>query len=265
MTRRFIDLSNALADDVPADPPGFGPSLTYISHEDGAVQLAGCFPGLTVADLPDQQGWASERAVLTTHNGTHMDAPWHYHATQDAALPSGSRRAMTIDELPLDWCWRPGVKLDFRQLADGHVVTAQQVEQELTRIGHQLQPLDIVVVNTAAGAAYGQPDYVATGCGMGREATLYLTSRGVRVVGIDGWSWDPPFVHTNERWQQTRDSAIIWEGHKAGRDIGYFQMEKMRNLDALPPTGFSVVCFPVKVQRGSAGWVRAVGVVEDGT
>ncbi len=48
------------------------------------------------------------------------------------------------------------------------------MEAELTRIGHDLQPLDIVVVNTSAGVSYGQPDYVASGCGMGREATLYL-------------------------------------------------------------------------------------------
>jgi hypothetical protein len=54
-----------------------------------------------------------------------------------------------------------------------------------------LKPLDIVLVNTAAGARYGQPDYVNRGCGMGREATLYLTSRGVRVTGTDGWSWMP--------------------------------------------------------------------------
>ena len=33
-------------------------------------------------------------------------------------------------------------------------------------------------MNTSAGAAYGRPDYVAKGCGMGREATLYLLERG---------------------------------------------------------------------------------------
>ena len=58
-------------------------------------------------------------------------------------------RAITIDEVPLDWCFQPGVKLDFRHLPDGYVVTAADVEAELERIGHVLQPLDIVVVNTA--------------------------------------------------------------------------------------------------------------------
>ena len=131
------------------------------------------------------------------------------------------------------------------------------------RIGHRLRPFDIVVVNTAAGAAYGGADYVATGCGMGREATLYLAWQGVRVVGTDGWSWDAPFVHTARRWAATKDPAIIWEGHKAGREIGYFQMEKLHNLELLPSLGFEIACFPVKIRAASAGWVRAVGIVED--
>jgi kynurenine formamidase len=155
------------------------------------------------------------------------------------------------------------VKLDFRSLPDGHVVSAAEVEAELDRIGHKLAPLDIVVVNTAAGAAYGAPDYVDRGCGMGRDATLYLTSRGVRITGTDGWSWDAPFVHTARRYAQTKDPSIIWEGHKAGRDIGYCHLEKLHNLETLPGDGFTIACFPHKIRGASAGWTRAVAIFEE--
>src|SRR5690606_8324487 len=124
-----------------------------------------------------------------------MDAPWHYHPTMDHG-----KRAITIDEVPLDWCFRPGVKLDFRHLPDGHVVTAAEIEAELARIGHELQPLDIVVINTSAGAAYGKDEFLNKGCGVGREGTLYLTERGVRVTGTDAWSWDAAFSHTAKRF-----------------------------------------------------------------
>jgi kynurenine formamidase len=97
---------------------------------------------------------------------------------------------------------------------------------------------------------------------MGREATLYLTSRGVRVTGIDAWGWDAPFVHTRKRWLETHDPSIIWEGHKAGREIPYCHMEKLCNLEQLPDHDFIVACFPHKVKRGSAGWTRAVALVE---
>ena len=151
----------------------------------------------------------------------------------------------------------------MKDLPDGYVATATDVEAELARIGHALKPLEIVLVNTAAGAAYGRPDYVATGCGMGREATLFLLRQGVRVTGTDGWSWDAPFVHTREKYLKTGDAGLIWEGHKAGREIGYCHIEKLHNLEALPPAGFTVSCLPVKVRAGSAGWTRAVAILPE--
>jgi kynurenine formamidase len=172
------------------------------------------------------------------------------------------KRAITIDEVPLDWCFQPGVKLDFRHFPDGYVATAKDVEAELRRISHTLSPLEIVVVNTSAGMAYGRTDYVAKGCGMGRDATMYLLERGVRVTGIDGWSWDAPFVFTKGKYAETGDASLIWEGHRAGREIGYCHIEKLHNLEALPPTGFTVSCFPVKVRGGSAGWTRAVAIID---
>ena len=146
-----------------------------------------------------------------THNGTHLDAPYHFASTMNRG-----ERAITIDEVPLEWCFQPGVKLDFRAKPDGHVVTADEVEQELKRIDHTLQPFDIVLVNTRAGTAYGT---------------------------------------------KTGDASLIWEGHKAGRDIGYCHLEKLHNLEALPAHGFTVACFPVKIRGASAGWTRAVALL----
>jgi kynurenine formamidase len=263
MPRRFIDLSVPIQNGIESDPPGAEPHIEYVHHAESWPALARSFPGLTAEDLPEGMGWAVERIRLSTHNGTHMDAPWHFHPTQDAALPGGPVRAQTIEEIPLDWCLRPGVKLDFRKFADGYVATAADVQAELARIGYELKPLDIVVVNTAAGGRYGQKGYVASGCGMGREATLWLCGQGVKIVGTDGWSWDAPFVHTARRWMETHDPSIVWEGHKAGREIGYFQMEKLGNLEALPSFGFDIACFPVKIKDASAGWIRACAILDD--
>ena len=261
--RRFVDLSVPLQAGIASDPPGHLPEIDYYDHRQTAAEVVSFFPGATVDDLPDGEGWAIERVRITTHNGTHLDAPYHFSATMDASTPVGRRRAITIDEVPLEWCLQPAVKLDFRHFPDGYVVTARDVEQELARIGHVLAPLEIVVVNTSAGTHYGQPDYVGKGCGVGRDATLYLLERGVRLTGTDAWSWDAPFTYTAGRYAEEHDPSIIWEGHRAGREIGYCHIEKLHNLEALPANGFEISCFPVKVHAASAGWTRAVAIFRE--
>jgi kynurenine formamidase len=258
MARKFVDLSIYLENDVLSDPPAFAPKIQYFTHEHTFEQIEPFFPGLKKEDLPDGEGWAVEMINLSTHNGTHLDAPYHFHPTMNKG-----ERAITIDEVPLEWCFQPGVKLDFRHLPDGYVVTAQDVEAELARIGHALAPLEIVVVNTRAGSRYGNPDYVLAGCGMGYEATMYLLERGVRLTGTDAWSWDAPFVHTAKKYGETHDASLIWEGHKAGRDIGYCHLEKLHNLESLPASGFYISCFPHKIRGASAGWTRAVAIFDE--
>ena len=258
MQRRFIDLSMHLENDVQSDPPGLGPKIDYHAHKGTFEQMSPFFPGLKQSDLPDGEAWAVEDVQLNTHNGTHLDAPYHFASTMD-----GGQRAITIDEVDLNWCFQPGVKLDFSKLPNGYVVQPSDVEAELRRIGHTLQPLEIVLVNTAAGRAYGSPEYTRSGCGMGYEATMYLLERGVRLTGTDAWSWDAPFAYTAQKYAESGDASLIWEGHKAGRDIGYCHLEKLHNLEALPSSGFYVSCFPVKIRGASAGWTRAVAIFDD--
>jgi kynurenine formamidase len=136
------------------------------------------------------------------------------------------------------------------------------VEDAFRQIRYVPRPFDIVLMNTSAGTAYGTPAYLGAGCGFGREATLWLLERGIVVVGTDAWSWDAPFPFTRARFAQAGDPSIIWEGHKAGREKAYCQIEKLANLEQLPPTGFTVSCFPVKIKRASAGFARVVALLD---
>lgn len=259
---KLVDLSIVLENDVLSDPPMLAPKIEYRGHRDTLGEFMALLPGTTEADYPDGEAAAAEWVHLTTHSGTHLDAPWHYHSTMDAKR-GGPRPSSTIDQIPLEWCFQPGVKLDFRGLPDGYVCTAGDVEKELKRIGHELKPLEIVLINTRAGSRQGQNDYLDAGCGMGYEATMYLLERGVRVTGTDAWSWDAPFSYTAKRFAETHDARLLWEGHKAGRDIGYCHLEKLTNLETLPPDGFTVSCFPSRIRGASAGWTRAVAIFPD--
>ena len=261
MSRRLVDISVSLQAGIASDPPALLPAIEYLDHHATAQPIAEYF-GIAVDQLPRGEYCAIENCTISTHNGTHLDAPYHFFSSMNHALKPGGEPSIRIDEVPLEWCFQPAVKLDFRTYDDGYVLTPDDIKVELKRIGHTLSPLEIVVVNTRAGSRYGEADYIDAGCGVGKAATLWMLQQGVRLVGTDGWSWDAPFSHTKRKIQEGGDAGLIWEGHRAGREIGYCHLEKLHNLEALPPDGFQVVCFPVKVHRASAGWTRAVAIID---
>ena len=257
--RRFVDLSIAIEPDLPSDPPLMIPKIDYITHAMGAEQMTDFFPGVKKEQLPGSLGWAMEFITLTTHSGTHLDAPFHYHPTMDQG-----ERALTIDEIPMDWCFNNAVLLDFRHKGDGERITVDDVKKELERIQYTIKPLDIVLVQTGAEEAWGSEQYLVKGAGMDRESTLYILEQGVKVVGIDAWSWDRPLPFLAKEFQETGDPKVIWEAHFAGIEKGYCHMEKMANLSAIGrPHGFQVCCFPIKIKGASAGWTRPVAIIED--
>lgn len=259
MGKRFVDLSIAIEDGLPSDPPAMIPKVYYMEHKDGAQSMAEFFPGMDPEkELPEGLGWAVEILTLSTHSGTHLDAPWHYHPTMDRGAAS-----LTIDEVPLEWCMGPGVVLDFRDFPDGYRIEPADVEKTLERMDYRLKEGDIVLVMTGADKYWGRPEYLMKGCGMGREATLWILEHGVKVTGTDAWSWDRPFSYIIRDYQESKDASLIWEGHFASIERGYCHIEKLANLDALPPHGFTFFCFPVKIKKASAGWIRAVAMVED--
>jgi kynurenine formamidase len=256
--RRFVDLSVTIESGLPSDPPMMIPRVDHIDHTMGTASMLEFFPGLKKEQLPGGVGWAVEFLSLATHSGTHLDAPYHYHPMMDRGKP-----AATIDEIPLEWCFGDGVLLDFRHKGDGERITVADVSKELDRIRYEIKPMDIVLVQTGADAFWGKPEYLIKGAGMDRESTLFLTEKGVRVVGIDAWSWDRPLPYLAKEFMEIGDPKVIWEAHFAGIEIGYCHMEKMANLSAIGrPYGFTVCCFPVKIKRASAGWTRPVAIIE---
>jgi kynurenine formamidase len=256
--RRFVDLSIAIEAGLPSDPPMMIPQINYVDHGQGAEQMKDFFPGMKKEELPGGLGWALEFMTLTTHSGTHLDAPYHYHPTMDGGVP-----ALTIDEIPLEWCFGDGVVLDFRHKKDGERITVKDLRAALEKIRYTIKPLDIVLIQTGADRAWGTPEYLVKGAGMERESTLYLLEKGVKVVGTDAWSWDRPLPFIAEEFKKTKDPRVIWEAHFAGIEIGYCHMEKMANLAAIGRSqGFTVCCFPVKIKGASAGWCRPVAILE---
>ncbi len=101
------------------------------------------------------------------------------------------------------------------------------------------------------------------GPGVSAEATRWLFEHGVRVMGIDAWGWDAPLDVQAKEAIERDEPGIFWAAHQCG--LPYSQIERLTNLAALPSTGFTVACFPLKVQRASAAPARVVAILEGET
>jgi kynurenine formamidase len=252
---RVGDLSAPIQASPPELPDALRTDIAYDDHAAGAQQIEAML-GVPPRLLRDGEGWAVETFTrFGTHNSTHVDAPYHYNST------IAGERARTIDELPLEWFFGPGVVLDMAHKADGDPMTAAEAEAALTAAGHELRAGDIVLVRTGRDAFYAELDYMARGPGVTAEATRWLCERGVRVMGIDAWGWDAP-LHLQAAEAIERDEpGIFWAAHQA--DLEYCQIERLFNLGELPPTGFRVACFPLRIVGGSAGPTRAVAILDE--
>jgi kynurenine formamidase len=250
-----VDLSAPIVASSPETPEPLRTEIQFADHAAGAKAIEAML-GVPPRLLRHGEGWAVEEFTrLGTHNTTHVDAPWHYNST------IAGERAQTIDELPLEWFFNPGVVLDFHTKDDGAAITTAEIQTELGRIAHELNELEIVLVRTGRDEFLGAPDYMIRGPGVTADATHWLYDQGVRVMGVDAWGWDAPLNMQAEQAKASDEPGIFWAAHQA--DIPYCQIERLAGLEQLPPAGFQVACFPLKVVGGSAGPARVVAILDD--
>jgi kynurenine formamidase len=69
--------------------------------------------GIDPKDFDHKTNNMEEISYLTTHTGTHFDSPWYYTETVQG------EPALTIDQVPLEWCFGPGIWLDLSRKAPG--------------------------------------------------------------------------------------------------------------------------------------------------
>ena len=190
---------------------------------------------------------------MTPHEGTHLDAPWHFAPTSEG------KPSKTIDQIPLEWCYSDGVVLDFHHFERERPILVDDLKEALGKISYALKPFDIVLIRTDATKHWLDEGYEDLGAGLTAESTLWLIEQGIKVMGKDSWTWDMPFDVMREQ----RKPEEFLEAHFIGNEREYCHLENLANLDKLPPFGFQVVVFPIKIEGASAGWTRAVAIVEE--
>ena len=210
----------------------------------------------TKEEIPDGEMLSLEIVHSSVHMGTHVDAPFHYGSTCEG------KPAKKIEEVPLEWCYGPGVLLDFTHLRYPQNIAKSDIITALEKINYKLNPLDIVLIHTGGDTMVGTPEYVNQYVGMLPDAVDYLLDHGIKMMGIDTIGLDRPCFEMFKEFLETKDKSKIWPSHFLGRRREYCHMERLGNLGAIPkPFGFTVSCLPVKVRNAGAGWARVVAIM----
>jgi kynurenine formamidase len=253
---RIIDLSKTIYNN-PNDPFFMKVKIKHKPHRK-AKWIIRIF-GLPFKLFPKNfVGWADDTIQkMGVHSTTHLDAPYHYDP-----LCKG-KSSKTIDEIPLEWCYAPGIVIDMKHKADFDPITIEDLIAFLEKENLEITPGMIVLIKTGRDKNIYQKDYYKNGTGMSAKATEWLIDKGIKVMGIDQWGWDLPLPYLVEKAKKENNPDLFWEAHLVGREKEYCHMEQLVNLDALPYTGFKVAAFPLKIKGASAGPSRVVAIIEE--
>ncbi|MGI6326543.1 MAG: cyclase family protein [Saccharofermentanales bacterium] len=250
---KLIDLSVPLEENAFAEP--FPMSIVPHSHTESAKSMAARL-GLKPSDFNDSMSLTHEDFSGQFHCGTHVDAPFHFGPIVEGKPAKG------IDEVPLDWFFQDGVRLDVRHVGSNELITVADIKQALAEIAYTLKPMDIVLIWTDYDKLIYTEKYLKEQPGMSREATEFILDQGVKVIGIDAYGFDRSFGYQAQAYKRG-EIKELFPGHMVGRDREYVHMEKLGNLDQLPTaTGYKVACFPVKAKGATAGQTRVVAIYD---
>jgi len=264
---RIIDLS------LPIDDQAFEVhhlEIDRVSHRAGVAKFNRVIMGKTLIgrikyllgkrilkkeDLPDEEFLSLEVVHSPVHIGTHLDYSFHYGSRSE------NRPSKTAEEIPLEWCYQDGVRLDLRHKKPAEVITKDNLEAALKKINYELKPMDIVLLETGADKFFGTPKYFSEYPGIDISAIDYLLDKGIKIFGTDTMGIDRPYKFMLKEFIDRKKP--LYPAHFHGRKREFIHIERLANLNILPPFGFKINCFPIKIKRTGAAWSRVVAFTKE--
>jgi arylformamidase len=176
-------------------------------------------------------GYSSEMMFLSTHTGTHIDAPSHF-------IPD----SRTIDKIKVSRFVSRSILIKIPKKADQQI-TLNDI------INCKINANDTVVFATGWEKRFKNYNYMINNPGLSLDAAEYLVSNRVNAVAIDGPSIDRG-VDNNFNIH----SALL------SNDIPI--IENLCNLEQLSSVkSFTLIVNPLKLVGASGSPVRAIALV----
>ncbi len=200
-------------------------------------------------------GWfySSYSYCSPEHGGTHLDAPVHFSET---GLPNHA--------LPLENLIAPAVVIDISAKAASDPNYRLSVEDvlEFEAEHGRIERGTIVLLRTDWSERWpntlsylgddtpGDASNLSFPSYGAEAARILVEERQVATLGIDTASID---------YGRSQDFPV----HQIAGAANVAGLENLTNLGTLPPTGFTILALPMKIEGGSGGPVRVVALVED--
>ena len=164
---------------------------------------------------------------INSHNGTHIDAPFHFMA-----------EGTTIDMMPLDTAIGPARVIEIK---DPVSITVEELEPYNIKEGER-----ILFKTGNSSRAYKTADFIEDYVYCTSEAAYYLKEKKVRLVGVD-------YITIGNQ----RDPENIKIVHETLLKNGIYIIE-MLNLEEVRPGLYELACLPLRMEKGDAGPCRAI-------
>jgi len=214
---KILDLTLTISDKIPAFPGSPHPHF---------------IPWENVKD----NGYNLELLFLSTHTGTHLDAPHHF-------LEKGSK----IHEISLKKLVSNAVLIKSRKKRN-ETVTKTDIQKFEKKHG-KIASFSSVIFYTGWQRNLQKKYYFTKNPGLSVSAAKYLASKKINLVGIDSPSID---LGTDSKFSV----------HQIFAKKGMLIVENLANLDKIKSSKFHLVVLPLKLKNATGSPVRAIAFVE---
>jgi len=181
-------------------------------------------------------GYNLELLFLSSHTGTHMDAPHHF-------LEKGTK----IHEISLEKLVSEAVLIKSRKKSN-ESITKTDIQKFEKKHG-KIESFSSVIFYTGWQRNLQKKYYFTKNPGLSVSAAKYLASKKINLVGIDSPSID---VGTDSKFSV----------HQIFAKKGMLIVENLANLDKIKSSKFHLVVLPLKLKNATGSPVRAVAFVD---
>jgi len=184
----------------------------------------------------NDDGYNLELLFLSSHTGTHMDAPHHF-------LQKGAK----IHEINLKKLVSEAVLIKLKKKS-GEPITKIDI-QKFEKNHGKIKSFSSVIFYTGWQRNLQKKYYFTKNPGLSVSAAKYLASKKINLVGIDSPSID---LGTDSKFSV----------HQIFAKKGMLIVENLANLDKIKSSKFHLVVLPLKLKNATGSPVRAIAFVE---